>query len=181
MVEKKPQKQTMRFSDEELSLIKNTFAERDDLLFSLRKNFLQLEREEKDDKTLYKLMTPEIVAILWKMFLPTLEGGLPLGQEIDLWMTINFEGKTTEEAEMLIAARKIVIDYLDQQLNILEGGSNMETIFKDFDLSSYKELIARNTIIAHVEMQLQILGNLAGFKNETPEETKERLKKNSTK
>jgi hypothetical protein len=106
--------QEMRITDEELRLIKNTFAENDDLLKLLR-----------------------------KVFLPELNAKAPLGQQIDLYMTIPVDNMTMEQALV--------------------------------------NLKARNTLINHVEMQLLMLKSLAGLKEETVSETKERLKKDSSK
>jgi hypothetical protein len=107
-------KQEMRISDDELSLIKNTFADNDQLLKLLR-----------------------------KVFLPEITASAPLGQNIDLWMTLKIDDLPPEQAII--------------------------------------NLKARNTVIQHIEMQLQMLSVLAGRKDESVEVTKERLKKNSSK
>lgn len=104
----------MRISDIELSLIKNTFADNDQLLKIMR-----------------------------KVFLPEITGDTPIGQSIDLWMTVKVEDMSPEEAIM--------------------------------------NLKARNTVIQHLEMCLMQLKVLAGQKDETIEQTKERLKKDSSK
>ena len=54
--------------------------------------------------------------------------------------------------------------------------------FKDKSpVDAYVELFARNTLVSHVEQMLNQLLVLAGKKEETVEETQERLAKNSTK
>jgi hypothetical protein len=106
--------QEMRISDSELQLIKNTFAGNDDLLKLLR-----------------------------KIFLPEITAKAPLGQNIDLWMTVAIENLSPEQALI--------------------------------------NLKARNSLIQHVEMQLQMLSILAGQKDESVEQTKARLKKDSSK
>lgn len=104
----------MRITDAELSIIKNTFADNEDLL---------------------KLMR--------KIFLPELDPSAPLGQNLDLWMTIKIEDLPPEQAII--------------------------------------NLKARNVLITHVDQQLMVLRTLAGMKSETLEQTKERLKKDSSK
>lgn len=106
--------QQMRISDKELELIKSTFAGNEELLMLLR-----------------------------KVFLPEIQPNLPLGQNLDLWMTLKVEDMTAEEALINIKAR--------------------------------------NTLISHIEFQLNSLKALAGQKNETVEETKNRLAQNSNK
>lgn len=106
--------QQMRFSDADLSLIKNTFANNEELLKVLR-----------------------------KVFLPELTADAPIGQNIDLWMTLKIEDLEPEQALINIKAR--------------------------------------NTVIQHLEMSLMQLSILAGQKEETVDETKKRLAKDSSK
>ncbi len=103
----------MRFSDSELSLIKNTFKDNMELLLLMR-----------------------------KVFLPELDPKAPLGQIIDLWMSLPIKEMTPEDA----------------QINIL----------------------ARNSLIMHIEQQLTQLNVLAEMDNLTVEELLERQKKNSS-
>ena len=104
----------MRITDAELSLIKMTFADNDALLKVLR-----------------------------KVFLPEINATTPIGQQVDLWMTVGIENMSPEDALITIKAR--------------------------------------NQVIQHVEMRLMELKMLAGIKEETVEQTKERLKKDSSK
>lgn len=104
----------MRISDTDLSMIKNTFAGKDELLKVIR-----------------------------KIFLPEITADAPIGQSLDLWMTLKVEDMSPEDALINIKAR--------------------------------------NTVIQHVEMCLNQLKVLAGMKEESVEETKKRLKKDSNK
>lgn len=106
--------QQMRISDQELALIKSTYAGNEELLMLLR-----------------------------KIFLPELSPELPLGQNLDLWMTLKIDDMEPEEAIINIKAR--------------------------------------NTVIAHIEQQLLSLKLLAGTKDESVEDTKSRLQKDSSK
>ncbi len=182
------EKQKSRFSKDELTVVKDAFCEKEEHLYTIRRILLQLEVPEKDETELKKVLSPELGKILRKTFLPTLEGGLPLQQEIDLWMTINVEGKSAEEAYPHIEARGVVINYMEAMLKKLSGVPTTINI-KLTDLTEKNDtpvirlanLIARNTIVQHVEMQLGMLRNLAGRKNETPEETMKRLQQDSMK
>lgn len=77
----------MRFSKEELALIKSTFKGNTDLL---------------------KLMR--------KVFLPELDPTAPLGQIIDLWMTVPVKEMSPEQAQINILARNSLIMHLEGQL-----------------------------------------------------------------
>jgi len=187
----KDKQQTMRYSDEELRIIKNVFAENDDLLKRLRKVMLQMPLNGVDERILESIKKPEVLAILRKIFLPTLDADAPIGQQLDLWMTIQFIDKTVNEAFPHLMARKKLIQYLDQQLEVLESGkkgkikfdelANTNNLEKKGLWDMYVDMIVRNTIISHTEQQLAILRVLGGFKNETLEETQERLNKDSNK
>ena len=79
--------QQMRFSDEELSLIKTTFKGNEKLLKLLR-----------------------------KVFLPEYDPQAPLGQTIDLWMTLDLGSLTPEEQRVRIHARNSLIMHIESRL-----------------------------------------------------------------
>lgn len=81
----------MRITPTELSLIRNTFKGNEELLRMMR-----------------------------KIFLPELDPYTPLGQNIDLWMTIKVEDMTPEQAVINLKARNTLIQHLDQQLLVLK-------------------------------------------------------------
>jgi hypothetical protein len=107
-------KQEFRYTDAELAMLKTTFAENDELLKLVR-----------------------------KIFLPELSFTAPIGQNIDLWMTIKVEELSPEEALI--------------------------------------NLKARNSLIQHLEMCLNTIKILSGQKNESIDQVKERLMKDSNK
>lgn len=187
MVEKQSKKQTMRFSDVEQRIIKNTFADRDDILIALRKHFIQKELTDNEKALLKASFTPEVLTVLRKTFLPEIIGDLPLNQEIDLLLTLQLTDKTPEDAYPHILAREMVMEYINDRLSDLEGNITIDKIrFKDLTKGAeaqakYVNLVARNTIFTHVEQQLNQLNILAGMKEETDEEKAERIKKDSFK
>lgn len=103
-----------RITDAEMAIIKGMFAENDEAL---------------------KLMR--------KIFLPSIETDAPLGMIMDMWIPVEIDNVSTEQALVNIKARK--------------------------------------TLITHVEQCLMLLKNLAGTKDETPEETAKRVFQNSSK
>ncbi len=56
----------------------------------------------------------ELLKLLRKVFLPELDPKAPLGEQIDLWMTVPVEGN--ERDKINIVARKQLIQHLEQQL-----------------------------------------------------------------
>lgn len=187
MVETK-KKQTMRYSDEELSLLKNTFTNADELLKAIRKVFLQIKRSEAEQQLLANL-TPEAIAVIRKTVLPTIDGDAPINQVIDLWMTLDVKERPITEGLHFILARKKLMDYLDQQLGVLEG--NGDTGFISFtELTSlgdktaeqvFTDILMRNTLIYHIEQQLQQFSILAEQSSENREERRAKIKKDSVK
>ena len=77
----------MRFTEDELELIRNTFKGNDKLL---------------------KLMR--------KVFLPEIDPDAPLGQIIDLWMTVPVKEMKPEDALVNILARNQLISHIERQL-----------------------------------------------------------------
>ncbi len=104
----------MRITPTEMSILKNTFKGQE-----------------------------ELVRLMRKLFLPELEPFTPLGQNIDLWMTVKIDGMPMEEAIINIKAR--------------------------------------NSLIQHLDQVLMTIKTLAEQADETPEEAKERMKKDSSK
>lgn len=77
----------MRITPEEIALIKSTFGNNENLL---------------------KLMR--------KMFLPELDPTAPIGQMIDLWLTIPTKDVSMEQAYNNLVARNMLISHVDQVL-----------------------------------------------------------------
>ena len=176
--------QKLRFSSKELSFIKNTFADQEELLKLIRKVMLQLPLTEQEETEVIKHFhgKQDIMKILRKCFLPELDGDAPIHQTIDLWMTIKIDDKTPEEAKPFIEARRRLIDYIEQQLDELGGAHNKPKIlFRTLTNGDYVDLTMRNTMIMHTEQQLNAINVMAGLKEETSEEQKKRLEKDSNK
>lgn len=89
----------MRISPRERELIKRTFQGNDELLKLLR-----------------------------KIFLPELDPTAPIGQMIDLWMTVSIMDKSPEEAMIELKARNQLISHVDQQLMTLKIISESEEL-----------------------------------------------------
>jgi hypothetical protein len=189
-------KQSFRYSDEEMDIIKRTFAENEDLLKSMRKVILQMPLDAKDLSALQVNLigNKSAMGVVRKTFVPELDGNAPLGQQIDLFLTIGLKDMMPDVAAIHLESIKKWRDYLDQQLNVMESGEYGKTQaikFKDFEefgkklnTDIYIDMLARNTIVNSTDQQLMQLLVLAGRKEDTVEKTKEKLeweKKNSNK
>lgn len=175
----------MRYSDDELQVMKNIFAEDDTALKIIRKVIYQIPLTDTENATRETLFTqPEIMRIVRKCLLPEIDGNAPMLQVVDLWSTVNVREYNPSQAYFYIQAKELVIKYLNQQLNILERGGVGEIRFDSFIRGTsgdpedkYIALLARQEILQHTEVHLAEMLGLAGEKNETPEQTKQRLEK----
>lgn len=191
MAEVTKKEQTMRYSDEELSLIKNTFCENDYLLKVIRKVFLQGDLSSDEMKVMRGFtMNPESVRILRKTLAPEIELDAPFFQMVDLHVNIDTKEAGMDKAYPQILARDLMCDYLAQQFDVLMDKKSTNPVIKFSTLhradkkepmQAFVELMARNVILTHLEFQLLNLKMLAGQKEETVEQTKARLQKNSNK
>lgn len=89
------EKQQKRFTDEEIKIMKSLF---------------------KDNEKGLK--------VLRKVFLPTYDFDAPLGQVVDLWMTLNITTMTPYDREVNIIARNQLITHIEQQLIQLQFLAN---------------------------------------------------------
>jgi hypothetical protein len=179
--------QRMRFSDSELLVLKYTFAESDELLFTIRKVFLQFELDEDEQKAI-KSLSPELLAVIKKEMIPELDPNVPLFQMQDIFNIVNFQEADVNKIDMEIRARMIQKEYLEQQYEVLIQ-ANVEEKIKLKDLLPAKDkpmanaiinLSARNMIVKHIDTQLHVFKVLAGQKDETVSETKDRLQRDSS-
>ena len=80
-----------KLTETEISLIKNTFKGNEPLLIAMR-----------------------------KIFLPTYQLDAPIGDQSDLWMNVDIDGKTPEEAILNIKARALFMAHMEGGLTKLK-------------------------------------------------------------
>jgi hypothetical protein len=191
-MEKEKKKRPMRYNEAELFLLKNTFAENDDLIKAIQKVFLQLPLNALDLSILQLISgNKEINKIIRKVVLPQLDDDVPYGEVWDYQLAIDFRSKMPENIVADIKANKILIDYFDQQLKVLEKADfRKEPKIKLAELADitdkipndiYIDILARSNIIGTFASRLVMLAGLAGEKVESPEEQKRRLEQDSSK
>lgn len=189
-------KQTMRFSETELDLIRSNFFENDELAKLIRKRLLQLPLS-KDEQDLLSRLVPQgsdLATLLRKTVHPDIDGNAPLLQMIDLYVNADVKDKPEEIAIINILGRGLMVDYLTEMFDEFYNfeKTDYDHNFKDFtsDIKLKAEhdpqilcasFYARNTLLNHVDFQLQQLVILANTKKVTAEEVAEKNKKKSTK
>lgn len=183
----------MRFNDQELSLMKGLFAGNDDLLYVIRKVMLQFELTQAEREMLASTINEVNYALLHKVFLPTLDGDAPLFQMTDMVLGLNQDIKQLD-ADMAwpqFKAKEIEIEYIAQQLrSFVSPNQKPKIVLSDLaDLSLPKtsreqlliNVMSRNYILSFIDSNIAQMKFLAGLKDETVEDTKARLEKNSNK
>lgn len=188
-MEEKNKKQVLRYSDEELNLIKSVFADNDNSLKALQKVFLQIPLNAID-LSIINGWSKDLKKLLRKVFVPELNDDVPLTQVWDLTSSIDFKGKMMDEVVLNIKANKILLDYFNQQLKALDKNDfkapkitieELTNIDNKTDWQIYIDILARSNIIGTTQSRVLMLMTLAGKKDETPEERDKRLIKDSTK
>lgn len=181
------------FSDGELSLIKNTFADNDEYLFAVRKVLLQFPLSEVERGMVKSFTSSAVYELIKKRVHPDLDPDAPLFQLADLYQGLTNEllSKGVEEMSPRLDSKQLQIDYLDQQFEVLRDIDNapppviildrMKQIKGVEKYDAYVGNLTRNHTLSWVDSSLNYLKVLAGKKDETPEEQKKRLERDSSK
>jgi len=177
----------MRVSDEEIELLKNTFGGDYDFLLAIRNLFFGLNVTEEQVKQVSDTFSgnDKLLQLMRKMFLPEVSGEIPFGQTIDLWLSVEIKDKDEVEVMSVLESRARLIENLEKTLQLLSE-PKLESVDLTINPKKIREysktdVLVRNSFIAHVEQVLMQISILSGQKDETVEQIKERLKKNSTK
>jgi len=192
-VDNKP-KQNLRYSEQEFSLMKSTFFEREDRLSLLRMFLFQVEMSEDEKLELYKFAneTPAVYDLIKKVVHPSLDiRNAPAFQLTDLWFNVEIKDKDVDSAWGFIVAREKIVSYFDSMfVNLRREPALWDFAIKFSELTDidtmgipdqeFAKIHARNTIINHIEFQLNQVRILSLRDIKTPEEIKENAKKDST-
>jgi len=177
----------LRLSDTDLRLIRTMFKDNDDCLKALRKVFLQMNLTESDMRLLASITTStEMQRILRVFLLPELDGDVPLGLNMDLWMTVAIAEKSSPDVFLELSARNKLLDYLEMGFTRLTNpqplGTGRIAGFNPIKVpAGIDDVIARNTLITHIEQKLVMLKMWAAEVELTDEQLKEKAKLDGTK
>lgn len=172
--------QTNRFTKDEMDIIKNVFKDENNL-FAVRDVLFGFSVENFS-------FTESTLVVLRKVFLPELNPDAPLGQQADMYFSLNIkEIPMPEIAELHIAARDIATEYLNAKLSVL-GGNKVNT-FSLLDLkggkieghSRFTQMLAYMFLNSYIEGNVMQLKVLANQKELTEKEKAEQAKLNSAK
>lgn len=179
------------FTSSELSLIKNTFADNEELLYAIRKVFLQFPLTDGEKAILAVGVNGAVIDVLKKRILPDLAPTYPIGQLPSLLTTLtkDIQVKGIDEMAPQFAAKQLEIEYLEQQFEALKGNTPVDPIIlaelgnlsgKD-EVAQYVEMTAYLFLLGYIDPCLAMIREIAGQKDETPEEQKKRMTRDSSK
>ena len=68
----------------------------------------------------------KLIKLMRKVFLPELDASAPLGQNMDLYLTLDIKNMPADDAKVLLVARNQLIQHIEQQLMQIKVLANME-------------------------------------------------------
>lgn len=174
-----------RINETDKGLLASVFKDRTDLLMSVRDLLMGFELSEPQKNDIAaNIKTPEIKAVLRKLFLPELVKGMPVGQDFDLWKTQDIAQATELNYEIVWKTKNIFLQLVNQSLHKLLEDVNAEPVSLDPTPETTKDftiISARNNYIDFVAGTLRQIVVLANQTNESVDEAVARIKKNSSK
>jgi len=185
--------QVLMFSDADLSILKNTFADNDDRLYVVRKVLLQFPLDDAERALFKGTMNDAVYEVLKKRIFPEIDPDSPLFQIGDFYqsLTNDLGSKGVEEMAPRFLAKELEYDYLEQQFVVLKDIDQapppviildrMKGLKGKSELEKYVQTTARNYLLGYIDSMLMHIKTLAGQKEESLEDAKARLTKDSNK
>jgi hypothetical protein len=172
------------FNDKELRIIKDTFADNEDLLKSVRKLLFGAEislQEKENIKNTFS--NPEVLEAVRHKIYGLNNFDTPIGQLSDFWMGAESQmfGAPLPQIKQAIEVKTKVLAMFTKGFELLVNpdGEKVSTEIVIDELGV--GIIARNLYMKAIDMGLFTVLNIAGKKGETIEELYKRLEKNSAK
>lgn len=188
------------WSTAELSLIKNTFADNENLLYLIRKVFFQFPLTDSEKEEIRTKVNESVYGLIKKRLFQELNPEAVMTEIGDFYITLNqdLRSKSVDDMKPLMLAKELERKYLEQCFNDLLGlmePQNVGTVTFDPHIyfeklaridpdnldASYVNLMARNFILGYIVSGLNSIKIMAGAKEETEEDMLKRLKLDSSK
>lgn len=174
---------------EENKYIKNIYKNNEHLLKITRAGMLGLDLEESEKELLRSTYSDKnLVRIITKRFVPTVDKNAPIGQIADVWLGIEQQvfGQPESTIEQAVQYKDLAIKMSLQSIDFLQNPDG-EQVSIDYDPNKNLNdplrinLLARNQYLRHVEQQLLFLKTIAEQADENEEEKRIRELKDSSK
>lgn len=179
----------LMYSEKDIKVIKEKFAENDALLKIVRKLFFGADISEAEKKTIVDSFDDETIEVLRRKIYSTKSFEVPIGQVSDFWLGV--------ETQIFGASRDTIVQSIESKAKVEKMFKTAFDLLKNPDGEKvsleYKpevsllsdplqtSLIARNLYMKAIETALFTVKTIAGQKDETPEQALKRLKQDSAK
>jgi len=177
----------LMYDDDERDFMALALKGRTDIFTLLRNFFLQAPLTKKEEVAIKEFQSKKWLPLLKRVFFPEYDYKRG-GQLFDTWGSMQVFGRDPADVAFETEARMIFSNYLKERFECLSGGKNGKIKIVDLLPNQLKsnernlvDLMARSLIVRGIHgsvFQLQILSQA---RQETPEEAKARLEKDSTK
>jgi hypothetical protein len=182
------EKPRLMYSDNDINLIKATFAENEELLLSIRKLFFGAEISPEEKANIKNIFSkPQVKEVFRKKVYGLNNLDTPIGQLSDFWLGVETQvfGANRETIEQAITSKDLVLKMFQKAFDLLDNPDG-EKVNLDFNATSLItdplgiQIIARNLYMKAIETSLLAVQTIAGKKDETLEQTLQRLQKDSS-
>lgn len=175
------------YSDNDIDLIKATFAENDFLIIAVRKLFFGAKLTEEEQKSIKQAFKePKVIEVVRRKIYPVFNPETPVGQLSDPWLGVEEQifGASRDTIVQAINSKAIAMAMFEQAFNSITGGKQVSIEFNPASIVADElavNLIARNLYMKAIETGLTGIKMIAGKKDETLEQTLKRLTQDSAK
>lgn len=166
-----------RVTDEDCAVLR-PFKGNEDLLLAVRNLFIGFELSEKE-KFIIKdqIDNDQIKKVIKKMILPELEPSIPIGQNMDLWMTKDISDiQDKKEFELVYSVKNMLIEMIKISLERLDDVEK-----PGLDLSPKKDLAFLKARIGYINHTTAVLQDILMNASRPIDETNNNQFKNSNK
>jgi len=144
-----------RITDEECEILR-PFKDDEELVLALRNLLVGFDLTDKERYTIEdRLDNSEIKRIIKKTLLPQLSPEIPVGQNIDLWMTNDIAEADEDSFELKYRTKALLIELIERGMERLD-----EVSAEGFKLTPSKDLAFLKARIAYINHITIVLNDL---------------------
>jgi hypothetical protein len=174
----------LMYNEQELMLIKTTFAENEDLLKAVRNLFFGVEISPEEKKIIKQTFSnPDVLKAVRHKVYGLNNFNTPIGQLSDFWMGIEQQifGASRDTITQAIMVKEKCLAWFTTAFKLLENPDG-EKVSVEVEVDELGiNIIARNLYMRAIDTGLYTILTIAGKKEETIEDLYKRLEKNSNK
>lgn len=180
-----PEDNGLAFNDLEIALIKKLFSN-EKMLMAVRNHMLQFDLTD-EEQGLLSTLTPDALQFLRnRVFVPRADRNSKLQRISDCWGSLQVSNMGADEAFLHLQAREEQIAFYNERLDVLEGKPEVRKLWDYVSnitgktpAEAYVGFVVRNTILLQTDFHMNLLKTFAGREDESVEELKNRLRKDS--